>query len=132
MIRKLLLFLFLLACLPGGVYARIVFADLQYSKLVEWGAPRHNDVDGQHYEITTKNGVSYTYTVPGNNTEISTGNDGKWYGFSLWEIPISDLKFDATLDEDITVVYACRSAMATAMSAWLLEINRRSIRLKAR
>lgn len=100
MIRKLLLFLFLLAWLPGGVCARIVFADLQNSKLVDWGAPK-SDNDGQRFELTTQNGVSYTYRVPG-NTELSTVNN--WYGFSLWEIPLGELKFDAKLDEDITVV----------------------------
>ena len=51
--------------------------------------------------MTTQNGVSYTYSVPGNNTELGENN---WYGFSLWEIPVADLKFDAKLDEDITVV----------------------------
>lgn len=97
MIRKLLLFLFLLAWLPGGVCARIVFADLQNSKLEEWGSPQ-SDNDGQRF--TTQNGVSYTYWVPG-NTELGKNN---WYGFSLWEIPVDELKFDAKLDEDITVV----------------------------
>lgn len=91
MIRKLLLFLFLLACLPGGVYARIVFADLQNSYVAEW----HGNESGS---MSTKNGVSYTYSIP------TSGDVNNWYGFSLWEIPISDLKFDATLDEDITVV----------------------------
>jgi len=85
---------------PGGVCARIVFADLQNSKLVDWGAPQ-SDNDGQRYEFTTANGVSYTYWIPG-NTELSTVNN--WYGFSLWEIPLDELKFDASLDEDITVV----------------------------
>lgn len=99
MIRKLLLFLFLLAWLPGGVCARIVFADLQNSKLVDWGAPK-SDNDGQRFELTTQNGVSYTYRVPG-NTKLGENN---WYGFSLWEIPVDELKFDAKLDEDITVV----------------------------
>lgn len=98
--RKLLLFLFLLACLPGGVCARIVFADLQKSKLEEWYSPQ-SDNDGQRCEMTTQNGVSYTYWVPG-NTELSTDNN--WYGFSLWEIPVDELKFDPSLDEDITVV----------------------------
>lgn len=99
MIRKLLLFLFLLAWLPGGVCARIVFADLQNSKLVDWGAPK-SDNDGQRFELTTQNGVSYTYRVPG-NTKLEQNN---WYGFSLWEIPVDELKFNAKLDEDITVV----------------------------
>lgn len=99
MIRKLLLFLFLLAWLPGGVCARIVFADLQNSKLEKWGSPQpQSDKDGQRF--TTQNGVSYTYWVPG-NTELGENN---WYGFSLWEIPVDELKFDASLDEDITVV----------------------------
>lgn len=98
--RKLLLFLFLLACLPGGVCARIVFADLQNSKLEKWGSPQ-SDNDGQRYEFTTANGVSYTYWVPGN---IELSKDNNWYGFLLWEIPLDELKFDASLDEEITVV----------------------------
>ena len=65
--------------------------------MVDWGAPQ-SDNDGQRF--TTQNGVSYTYWVPG-NTELGENN---WYGFSLWEIPLDELKFDASLDEDITVV----------------------------
>lgn len=67
--------------------------------MVDWGAPK-SDNDGQRFELTTQNGVSYTYRVPG-NTELGENN---WYGFSLWEIPVDELKFDAKLDEDITVV----------------------------
>lgn len=66
----------------------------------KWGSPQ-SDNDGQRYEFTTANGVSYTYWVPGN---IELSKDNNWYGFLLWEIPLDELKFDASLDEEITVV----------------------------